>query len=126
MSYDILNLLENIISNIKLTERKFTMKKLSSVIIAAVMAISLCACSGNSDGSSSEPVKAKNKDSNFDKYISNTVVATGNNSMVDEVEKATYRAYFPVEEYGNLEYCFYFSNTVDSTYDKGSTAYAGN
>lgn len=116
---------ENIISHIKFTERKITMKRLGSALIAALMAISLCACNGNSESSSSEPIKAKNKDSNFDKYISNTVIATGNNSMVDEVEKATFRAYFPVEEYGNLEYCFYFSNTVDSTYDKGDSAYAG-
>lgn len=101
------------------------MKRLCSALIAAVMAISLCACQGDTSSSSSEPVKAKNKDSNFDKYISNTVVATGNNYMVDSAEKATYRAYFPVEEYGNLEYCFYFSNTVDSTYDKGTDAYAG-
>ena len=101
------------------------MKRLGSALIAVLMAISLCACNGNSESSSSEPIKAKNKDSNFDKYISNTVIATGNNSMVDEVEKATFRAYFPVEEYGNLEYCFYFSNTVDSTYDKGDNAYAG-
>ena len=30
-----------------------------------------------------------------------------------------------MEEYGGLEYRFYFSNTVDSTYDKGKNAYAG-
>lgn len=101
------------------------MKKITSVLLAAIMAVSLCACQNDSNSSSTEPVKDKNKDSNFDKYISNTAVATGNNYMVDEAEKITYRAYFPVEEYGNLEYCFYFSNTVDSTYDKGTNAYAG-
>ena len=100
------------------------MKKLGSILLALLLAISLCSCQKNSDNSS-EPIKAKNKDSNFDKYISNTVVATGNNYMVIEADKVTYRAYFPVEEYGNLEYCFYFSNTVDSTYDKGTNAYSG-
>ena len=101
------------------------MKRLGSMLIAIAMVISLCACGGNSDSSSAGPVKAKNKDSNFDKYISNTVISTGNNYMVDEAKKITYRAYFPIEEYGNLEYCFYFSNTVDSTYDKGTIAFSG-
>lgn len=101
------------------------MKRLCTAILAAVTAVSLSACWGSKESSSSEPVKAKNKDSNFDKYISNTVIATGNNYVVGKVEKASYRAYFPIEEYGNLEYCFYFSNTVDSTYDKGKDAYAG-
>lgn len=102
------------------------MKKIISILAAAVMSVSLCSCKGGSDSSSgAEAVKHKNADSNFDKYISNTVVATGNNSIVDEADKSTYRAYFPLEEYGNLEYCFYFSNTVDSTYDSGASAYAG-
>lgn len=113
------------ISFLYITERKFIMKRFGSMLLAAVTAISLCACGSDSNSSSSEPEKAKNKDSNFDKYISNTVVATGNNFMVDKADKVTYRAYFPVEEYGALEYCFYFSNTVDSTYDKGNDAYAG-
>lgn len=102
------------------------MKKIISILLAAVMSVSLCSCKGNSDNSSgTEAVKHKNADSNFDKYISNTVVATGNNYIIGEAEKSTFRAYFPLEEYGNLEYCFYFSNTVDSTYDSGTTAYAG-
>lgn len=102
------------------------MKKIISILLAALMIFSLCSCK-NSDKSSSdnEPVKVKNSDSNFDKYISNTVIATGNNYIVKEANKAVYRAYFPVEEYGNLEYCFYFSNSVDSTYDNGSVAYVG-
>lgn len=102
------------------------MKKITSILLAAVMAVSLCSCKGGSDSSSeTEPIKHKNADNNFDKYISNTVVATGNNYIIGEAEKSTYRAYLPVEEYGNLEYCFYFSNTVDSTYDSGTDAYAG-
>lgn len=65
-------------------------------------------------------------DDNFKKYTSNTVVSTGNNYVVDEADKITYRAYFPVEQAGKLEYRFYFSNTVDSTYDKtGRVAFVG-
>lgn len=60
-----------------------------------------------------------------DEYLSNTYIATGNNFIVKEAENVTYRAYFPVEEYGKLEYCFYFSNTVDSTYAKGTKSYVG-
>lgn len=103
------------------------MKKIISILLAAVMVFSLCSCKKDSDNSSAsnKPVKVKNADSNFDKYISNTVIATGNNYIIEEANKIAYRAYFPVEEYGNLEYCFYFSNSVDSTYDNGSVAYAG-
>ncbi|MCC8068437.1 MAG: SGNH/GDSL hydrolase family protein [Ruminococcus sp.] len=64
-------------------------------------------------------------DPKFDEYVSNTLVATGNNYVVEKADEVTYRAYFPVEEYGELEYCFYFSNTVDSTYKYGELAYVG-
>lgn len=64
-------------------------------------------------------------DSNFDVYVSNTYVSTGNNYMINKCSGKTYRAYLPVEEYGELEYAFYFSNTVDSTYSDGSRAYVG-
>ena len=106
---------------------KHSMKKIISILLAGLMALSLCSCKSNTDSSSSasEPVKVKNEDSNFDKYISNTAIATGNNYIVENADKAVYRAYFPVEEYGNLEYCFYFSNTVDSTYDSGTIAHVG-
>ena len=60
-----------------------------------------------------------------DEYLSNTYIATGNNFIVASAENITYRAYFPVEEYGKLQYSFYFSNTVDSTYSKGTKAYVG-
>ncbi|MBR2284282.1 MAG: SGNH/GDSL hydrolase family protein [Ruminococcus sp.] len=56
-------------------------------------------------------------------YLSNTFISTGNNDLIYEAENITYRAYLPVEEYGELEYKFYFSNTVDSTYGKGKRAY---
>ncbi len=60
-----------------------------------------------------------------DEYLSNTYIATGSNFIVKEAENITYRAYLPVEEYGELEYCFYFSNTVDSTYSRGTKSYVG-
>ncbi len=58
-------------------------------------------------------------------YVSNTYIATGNNMIINEAENVTYRAYFPLEQYGELEYCFTFSNTVDSTYSNGKKAYVG-
>lgn len=61
----------------------------------------------------------------FDTYVSNTFIATGNNYLVESAENVTYRAYLPAEEYGSLEYCFYFSNNVDSTYDNGAVAHVG-
>lgn len=63
--------------------------------------------------------------SNFDTYVSNTVVSTGANTAIAEADSVTYRAWFPVEASGEYEYCFYFSNVVDSTWDDGSTTYAG-
>ncbi len=64
-------------------------------------------------------------DSNFETYVSNTYLATGNNFMLRHSDNTAYRAYIPLEEYGELEYAFYFSNTVDSTYDNGARAYVG-
>lgn len=62
----------------------------------------------------------------FNKYKSNTFIATGNNYIVEKADNITYRAYFPIEEYGSLDYAFYFSNTVDSTYDRfGQVAHVG-
>ncbi len=61
----------------------------------------------------------------FDTYVSNTVIATGNNTVIESAESVTYRAWFPVEAAGEFDYCFYFSNTVDSTWGKGETAYGG-
>ena len=52
-------------------------------------------------------------------------MATGNNKTIDSAEHVTYRAWLPVEAAGSFEYCFYFSNTVDSTWEDGSTSYAG-
>lgn len=99
--------------------------------MSAVMAASLCSCSKDNDTSApkkqditkSAPVREISSD--FGKYVSNTFIATGSNNVVEKAENVTYRAYFPVEEYGELEYRFYFSNMVDSTYDDGSKAYVG-
>lgn len=107
------------------------MKKIIIGAIAAIMALSLCACGSEKDSKSqkaqdiSAAAKVKTEDSDFGKYVSNTFISTGNNNIVAEADSVTYRAYFPVEEYGDLEYRFYFSNTVDSTYDDGEDAYAG-
>ncbi|MGN0622390.1 MAG: SGNH/GDSL hydrolase family protein [Oscillospiraceae bacterium] len=118
------------------------MKKALAIILAAFTAVFSCSCGGKEQSSSENASSAAESqaapdpyaekkaacelgDSNFDTYLSNTVVATGNNQVVKSAEKLTYRAYFPVEKAGELEYCFYFSNTVDSTYDNGAIAHVG-
>lgn len=59
-------------------------------------------------------------DENFETYVSNTVIATGSNKFIAEANNITYRAWIPVEKYGTFDYCFYFSNTVDSTWARGT------
>ncbi len=71
------------------------------------------------------PEKEPEVETDFDKYVSNTFISTGNNMFIEEANGVTYRAYLPAEVYGTYEYKFYFSNTVDSTYDKGDLAYVG-
>lgn len=107
------------------------MKKLISIAAAVVMAMSFCSCEAEKNESQPEKyqdistaAKVKTDENNFSKYVSNTYVSTGCNSDVEEAQSVTYRAYFPVEEYGELEYCFYFSNAVDSTYNKGKKVYS--
>lgn len=115
------------------------MKRVISLAAAAVMAMSLWSCSGEKEsGGSSEKAqssvaeafqelssaaKKKENDTLFGQYVSNTYIGTGANNSVDEAQSVTYRAYFPVEEYGELEYRFYFSNVVDSTYNRGKKVY---
>lgn len=117
------------------------MKKALAIILALFTAAFACSCGAKDESSAGSDSAAESQaepdlyaekkaacelnDSNFDTYLSNTVVATGNNQIVKGAEKLTYRAYFPVEKSGELEYCFYFSNTVDSTYDNGAAAYVG-
>lgn len=125
------------------------MKGFIKSITAVLLALSLCACSqkpaesfadssaqssyessaasGESEVSSDESSDTEKLPlTDFDKYVSNTPIATGNNYFIKKADNITYRAYFPVEQYGELEYMFYFSNTVDSTYNfKGQPAYVG-
>ena len=76
----------------------------------------------NSSDTSSKPEKPV---TDFTTYVSNTVVSTGNNFYIEKAENITYRAYLPVEQYGELEYKFFFTNMVDSTYAKGKDAFVG-
>lgn len=128
------------------------MKKILISLVTLTVATFMCSCSSSSDGveqtstndttiatqdntieeiETQEEVTTLQKtivpltDTQFNEYFSNTFIATGNNYVVESADKITYRAYFPIEEYGNLEYCFYFSNTVDSTYNYGELAYVG-
>ncbi len=107
------------------------MKKFLSGILSAVMVLSVCSCSEKKEDEKtkaqdlSKAAPVREIDSDFGKYVSNTYVATGNNHIVESADGVTYRAYFPAEEYGELEYRFYFSNTVDSTYDDGKKAHVG-
>ena len=61
----------------------------------------------------------------FEVYRSNTSVTTSNHYVLTSqtAKTETYRGVFPVQQYGRLEYCFYFSNNVDSTYAGGDVAY---
>ncbi|MBO5449358.1 MAG: SGNH/GDSL hydrolase family protein [Ruminococcus sp.] len=125
------------------------MKRATALLTALTAVIMMCSCGNESgDTSSAEDVKqsaagesaaesipdedqdppvisCKAEDQNFEIYTSNTYLSTGNNGIVRIADEITYRAYIPVEEYGELEYCFYFSNSVDSTYNKGNPAYVG-
>lgn len=126
------------------------MKKLLSIFLSVSMILALSACdtgtqstSGTSSQTDSGTVSdsktsettpdttpdttpAETQKTGFEKYVSNTFLTSGNNHIVETAEGLSYRVYFPVEEYGSFEYCFYFSNTIDSTYDKkGRDAFVG-
>ena len=114
------------------------LKKYISAFLLAALSLSLCACGGNATDTTTESASAQTEQAaevniaddtaektDFDKYVSNTVIATGNNYIVESADNVTYRAYLPAEEYGKFEYRFYFSNNVDSTYDDGSVAHVG-
>ena len=79
----------------------------------------------SSKESSDTSTKPEKPVTDFTTYVSNTVVSTGNNFYIEKAENITYRAYLPVEEYGELEYKFFFTYTVDSTYTKGKIAFVG-
>ena len=102
------------------------MKALKAVAALLFSAVILAGCADSSSSSSSAKSKDKDTssktkteqivescivtDKNFETYVSNTYVATGNNYIVKSVDNKAYRVYLPVEEAGELEYCFYFSN----------------
>lgn len=113
----------------------------SAMLLASVTAFTGC---GSKDNSSAEDASSaaesssqaaaplektaavhKQNGNEFDTYQSNTYVATGNNGIVKNAESVTYRAYFPAEQYGELDYRFYFSNAVDSTYNTGAPVHVG-
>lgn len=79
----------------------------------------------SSEKSSDTSTKPEKPVTDFTTYVSNTVVSTGNNFYIEKAENITYRAYLPVEQYGELEYKFFFTNRVDSTYAKGKDAFVG-
>ncbi len=96
----------------------------------------MCSCSGTEENAAETEVQTEavmesefpalemseswESDSMFETYLSNTVIATGNNKYIREADNVTYRAWIPVEEYGTFDYAFYFSNTVDSTWERGT------
>lgn len=63
----------------------------------------------------------------FKRYQSNSITPSGNNYVLKSENgqsvTETFRGVFHVQEYGELEYKFYFSNNVDSTYSNGSYSY---
>jgi len=63
----------------------------------------------------------------FRKYVSNVPVGTGNNFIIQKGEPVKFRAraYFRPTVYGSFTWRFFFSNTVDSTFADGRTAYRG-
>lgn len=62
----------------------------------------------------------------FNKYVSNTVLGSGNNSILFFPKPITRTAmmFVKLRNYGKQNYRLMFSNTVDSTFDRGQTAYA--
>lgn len=105
-------------------------QKRIALAMTAVMLLSCTACHSESKGeigtANSESVILQERDPTlFDTYVSNTVIASGSNTAVMDVNNVTYRAWIPVEAAGEFEYCFYFSNLIDSTWDKGKKTHAG-
>lgn len=106
-----------------------SVKRLACLFLSVVLLLQLTACgsaeSADSSGTETSEIVQQREESLFDTYVSNTVIATGSNTAVPVAESVTYRAWIPTEVSGELEYCFYFSNVVDSTWDDGSETYAG-
>ena len=98
------------------------MKKRIFALCTAALLLFGCGASGSSDTDITAPEPTADS-SQFAVYPSNTYIATGNNYCITAADAVSYRAYLPVETPGALEYCFYFSNTVDSTWGKGEVAF---
>ncbi|MEG1719866.1 MAG: SGNH/GDSL hydrolase family protein [Clostridia bacterium] len=66
------------------------------------------------------------KEISFIKYVSNTSSGTSNNYILklDAPKTITSRIYYKVNEYGQFNYKFLFSNTVDSTFSDGAVAFS--
>lgn len=94
------------------------MKK-SCALLLGVLVFAEGSGGGQTASSQAESAAPARQPTKFDQYVSNTVIATGNNKCIDEADGVTYRGYFPLEAYGTFDYSFYFSNTVDSTWDDG-------
>lgn len=94
------------------------MKKVCALLLG-VLVFAGCSGGGQTASSQAESAAPARQPTKFDQYVSNTVIATGNNKCIDEADGVTYRGYFPLEAYGTFDYSFYFSNTVDSTWDGG-------
>ncbi len=100
------------------------MKKILSVITACIISSAGFAGCVEKNKETAEKEKVYSSPQ-FEKYFSNTFISTSNNKKISNADNVTYRAYIPLEEYGEFEYCFYFSNTVDSTWGDGRSIYAG-
>lgn len=63
--------------------------------------------------------------SDFEIYSSNSVTPTACNYALKSSSpvKKTFRGLFKVQEYGEFDYKFFFSNNVDSTFSNGSHSY---
>lgn len=112
------------------TTEHFFLHRIFAILLAGVFSFTMSACSSEESSfdtsSNAETAQEERSDAAmFDTYVSNTVIATGNNTTIANADHVTYRAWIPVECYGKFDYCFYFSNTIDSTWDDGSTSYAG-
>ena len=90
-------------------------RQIPAAVLAVLTALSLTACgSGGADSKESTANDSAQSEStpktpqvaqpeNFDTYVSNTVVSTGNNAVIRNAKHVTYRAWIPVEEAGKLD-----------------------
>lgn len=102
--------------------KRLKKERILAILLAASLSASFTGCSTEK---TTEESKAEKTPTLFDTYVSNTVISTGSNTIIKNADSVTYRAWFPVEAAGEYHYCFYFSNTVDSTWGDGSDSYVG-